>query len=42
MEQKKAVFSFQKNKNDMSEKVVFGYKENEEQRNPEELDGWAM
>lgn len=42
MEQKKAVFNFQKNKNDMSEKEVFGYMKNEGQRNPEDLDGWAM
>jgi hypothetical protein len=26
----------------MSEKEVFGYKKNEGQRNPEEVDGWAM
>ena len=42
MEQKKAVFYFEKNKKDMSEKEVFGYKESEGQRNPEDVDGWAM
>jgi len=26
----------------MSEKEVFGYMKNEGQRNPEDLDGWAM
>jgi hypothetical protein len=42
MEQKKAVFYFEKNKNDMPEKEVLEYKKNEGQRNPEDVDGWAM
>jgi len=42
MEQKKAIFNFEKNKNDMSEREVFGYKKNEGPRNPEDVDVWAM
>jgi hypothetical protein len=42
MEQKKAVIYFEKNKNDMCEKKVFGYKKNEGQRNTDDVDGWAM
>jgi hypothetical protein len=41
MEQKKAVFYFE-NKNDMSEKEVFGCKKDEGQRNLEDVNGWAM
>jgi len=42
MDQKKAVFYFEKNKNDMSENEFFGCKKNEGQRNLEDVDGWAM
>jgi len=41
MEQKRAVFYFEKNKNDMSEKEFFGYKKNEGQGNPEDVDWWT-